>query len=89
MKIIWIEEHYCNYHHDENCDCPSFMLGKKWRLFGENIEKTGCVVQFHKDSPFYGTWEFAEGGRTGGISDLETCKRRIERELRNWAQDNA
>lgn len=64
------------------------MHGTRWRLFCEGVNHGASIVRFHDDAPFYGTWEVGGGGRTGPMTKLNACKRRVENEVIRQARPN-
>ncbi|RUX08050.1 MAG: hypothetical protein E5V51_00240 [Mesorhizobium sp.] len=64
------------------------MHGKLWRLFCDGVNHGATISQFQDDGPFYGTWEVGGGGRTGAMTTLEDCKRRVESEVMRRERPN-
>lgn len=61
----------------------------KWVRFGSSDwllyvdgKHVGDIQRFYREGPYYGTWEINGGGRTGPMSDLAECKRRVENKVR-------
>lgn len=75
LQFVWIASSSCLEHGETSCDCES--RSSIWRLAGDGAG-LGVTIQQFGGGPFYGTWEAGGGGRTGPVTDLDDCKRRLE-----------